>query len=114
MVEGFGLWLSLWWGGEGGLGFGGRVGGGEECDFFADGTAKVVEGFANVGWIVVGFVRVLGAVGVLVGVCEEGEIEQQRIVRHSEHFLVGLTKGIDALFELDVVVGEFGLDMVSI
>ena len=61
MVEGFRLRLCGWWGGEGGLGFGGRGGGGQEVDFIGDGAAEVVEGFADVGRVVVGFVRVLGA-----------------------------------------------------
>lgn len=34
---------------------------GEEGDLFGDGAAEIVEGFANIGGIVVGFVRVLGA-----------------------------------------------------
>lgn len=35
-------------------------------DFVGDGTAQVDKGFADVGRVVVGFVRVLGAVGTKV------------------------------------------------
>ena len=41
---------------EGGLGFGGRGGVGEEVDFVGNGAAEVVEGLADVGGVVVGFV----------------------------------------------------------
>lgn len=33
----------------------------EKIDFVGDGTTEVVEGFANVGRVIVGFIRVLGA-----------------------------------------------------
>ena len=61
MVEG--LWLGFGGGrsGEGSLGFRGRCSAGEKVDFFADGAAEVVEGFTDVGRIVVGFVGVLRA-----------------------------------------------------
>ena len=57
--EGFGLRFCAGRGGEGGLGFGGGGGVGEEVDFVGDGAAEVVEGFADIGGVVVGFVCVL-------------------------------------------------------
>lgn len=59
--EGFGLGFCAGRGGEGGLGFGGGGSVGEEVDFVGDGAAEVVEGFADIGGVVVGFVCVLGA-----------------------------------------------------
>lgn len=61
VVEGLGLGLCAWWGGQGGLGFGGRACLREELDLLVDGAAQVVEGFADVGRVVVGLVGVLGA-----------------------------------------------------
>ena len=63
MAEGLGLGLCRGRGDEGGLGFGGRGGVGEEVDFLRDGAAEVGDGLADVGWVVVGFVGVLRAVG---------------------------------------------------
>ena len=62
VVEGLGLGFRCWGSGQGSLGFrgGGRVR--EELDFLADGAAQVVEGFADVRGVVVGFVGVLGSV----------------------------------------------------
>ncbi len=34
---------------------------GEEVDFVGDGAAKVIERFANIGRVIVGFIGVLGA-----------------------------------------------------
>ena len=62
----------------------------EKCDLFRDRTAEVVEGFADVGWVVVGFIGVL-----------RGDLE---------HLLVDLLEGIDTLLKLDVVGRELGLD----
>lgn len=54
--EGFWLGFCAGRGGEGGLGFAGGGGVGEEVDFVGDGAAEVVEGFSDVGRVVVGFV----------------------------------------------------------
>lgn len=62
VAEGLGLRLRGGRCGEGGLGFGGRSRGGQEVDFLGDGAAEIVEGLADVGGIVVGFVRVLRAI----------------------------------------------------
>lgn len=56
MVEGLGLGFCGGGSREGGLGFGGGGGVREEVDFVANGAAEVVEGFADVWGIVVGFV----------------------------------------------------------
>ena len=59
MAEGLGLGLCGRRGSEGGLGFGGGGCAGQQVDFFCHGAAEVVEGLADVGWVVVGFVGVL-------------------------------------------------------
>jgi len=59
MAEGLGLRLRGWRCGERGLSLGGGGGGGEKLDFLGDGAAQVVEGLAEVGWVVVGFVGIL-------------------------------------------------------
>ena len=61
MAERLGLGLCRGRGSEGSLGLGGRRGAGEQVNFFRNGAAEVVEGLANVGRVVVGFVCVLGA-----------------------------------------------------
>lgn len=61
MVEGLWLWFSCRRSCHGSCGFGRGVGGGEEVDFLGNGAAQVVEGFAKIGWIVVGLIGVLGA-----------------------------------------------------
>lgn len=58
MAEGFGLGFCGGSGGEGGLGLSGGGGGGEKMDFVGDGAAEVVERFADVVGVVVGFVVV--------------------------------------------------------
>lgn len=66
MAECLGLGLCGGWRDEGGLGFGGGCGVGEEVDLLGDSAAKVSDGLADVGWVVVGFVGVLRAAsGVL-------------------------------------------------
>ena len=60
VVEGFWLRFCRGWGREGGLDVRGGRGVGEKVDLFGNGAAKVVERFANVGRVIVGFVRVLG------------------------------------------------------
>lgn len=59
MGEGLGLGLCARGSGEGCLGFCGGSDMGEEVDFVGDGTAEIVERFADVGRIVVGFVCIL-------------------------------------------------------
>ncbi len=44
------------------MSFRGGGGGRKEVDFLTDCAAKVAEAFFDVGWVVVGFVGVLGAV----------------------------------------------------
>ena len=59
MSKRFGLRFRRRGSGEGGGGFAGGRGAGQEVDLLGDGAAKVVERFADVGRIVVGFVPVL-------------------------------------------------------
>ena len=59
--EGFGLGLRAGGSGEGRLGFGGGFGVGEEVDLVGYGASEVVEGLADVGGVVIGFVGVLRA-----------------------------------------------------
>lgn len=61
VAEGLGLGLRRRGCGERSLGFGGRCGIGEEVDLLRDGAAEVVEGLADVGWVVIGLVGVLRA-----------------------------------------------------
>ena len=56
MGEGLGLGLCARGSGEGGLSFAGGCSVGEEIDFFCYGAAEVVEGFADVGGIVISFI----------------------------------------------------------
>ena len=56
MGEGFRLGLRAGRSGEGCLGFTGGFGMGKEADLFGDGASEVVEGLADVGRVVVGFV----------------------------------------------------------
>lgn len=59
MAEGLGLGLCGGRGSEGGLGLSGRRSAGEQVDLFRHCAAEVVEGLADVGGVVVGFVCVL-------------------------------------------------------
>lgn len=59
--ERLGLGLSRGRGRQGGLSLGGRSGGREKLDFFADGAAEVGEGFVDVAGVVVGFGGILVA-----------------------------------------------------
>lgn len=61
MAERLGLRLGRRRGREGSLGLGGGSGTREEVDLFRHGAAEVVEGLADVGRVVVGFVGVLRA-----------------------------------------------------
>lgn len=56
MGEGLRLGLCARRSGESCLGFGGGFGVGKEVDFIGYGTSKVVEGLADVGRVVIGFV----------------------------------------------------------
>lgn len=89
MIKGFWLWLSCWRRGHGSRSFGRGVGRGEEVDLLGDCSSKIVEGFAKVGRVVVGFIRVLG-----------GDLK---------HLLVDLLERIDSLLEFDIVWWELGL-----
>jgi len=62
VVEGLGLWFCGRRRGHGCCGFRGGGCAAEEADLFGDGAAKVIERFANVARVVVGLMRVLGAV----------------------------------------------------
>ena len=61
MGEGFGLGLCAGGSGEGCLGFGRGFGVGKEVDLVGYCASEVVEGLADVGGVVVGFVGVLRA-----------------------------------------------------
>jgi hypothetical protein len=105
MAERLGLRLRRGGSSEGGLGFGGGGGRREKVDLLRNGAAEIVEGLADVGWIVVGFVGVLrtrrsdwGARGAL-----------REAVRDLEHGRVHLFQRIDALLKLNVVRRELGL-----
>lgn len=108
MAERLGLGLCGGRGDKGSLGFGGRGGVGEEVDLLRDGAAKIGDGLADVGWVVVGFVGVLraGRSGALAGLLEG---RGGGVIRDLEHARVHLLQRIDALFELDVVGRELGL-----
>lgn len=62
MAESLGLRFGSRRSDESGLGFGGRGGGGKKADLFADGAAKILEGFLDVRGVVVGLVGVLRAI----------------------------------------------------
>lgn len=62
MAEGLGLGLCSRRSGQGGLSLGGRGGIGEEVDLLGDGAAEISDGLADVGWVIVRLVGVLGAV----------------------------------------------------
>lgn len=62
MVEGLGLGLVDGGSGQGGLGLGGRSSLRQKLDLLTDGAAEVIERFADVGRVIVGFVGVLRAV----------------------------------------------------
>ena len=54
MTKGLGLGFRAGRGYEGGLGLLGRGGRGQKIDFFAHGTAEVLEGLLDIGWVIVG------------------------------------------------------------
>lgn len=61
MVESLWLRFGGGWGGDGCLGFRWRCSVGEKVDFLANSASEIIEGFTDVGRIVVGFVGVLRA-----------------------------------------------------
>ena len=69
VIEGFRLGLCGRGSDEGVGDFTGMTDVGEDVDFFSNSATEVVEGFADVRGIIVGFVGVLGAFGGLVGRC---------------------------------------------
>lgn len=89
MAERLGLRLRGRGGRERGLGFCGRGRGRQQVHFLRHGAPEVIEGFPDVGRVVVGFVRILGC--------------------HLEHLRVDLLEGIDTLLELDIVRRELSL-----
>ena len=62
VAEGLGLGLRGWRGDEGSLGLLGAGGSGEESDLFGDSATKILEGFLDIGRIIVGLVGVLRAI----------------------------------------------------
>lgn len=105
MAERLGLGLCGGRGSEGGLGFGRRRGVGEEVDLLRDGAAEVVEGLADVGWVVVCFVGVLRARR-----SDGGHLRgRRRGVRDLQHSRVHLFQRIDSLLELNIVGRELSL-----
>lgn len=90
---------------QGGLGLGGRCGRREECDLLADGATEVVESLADIGWVVVGFLRVLVTDKGGMSARNRPQARELELVysRHSQHLLVDLLQGIDTLLEVDVV-----------
>lgn len=112
--EGLGLGLRGGGRGQGGLGLGGRASGGEQLDLLADGPAEIAKGLIDVARVVVGFGRVL--------VADKGETLSANCPRagssvfhsrHSQHLLVDLLQGIDALLQVDVIRGQLGLSQES-
>lgn len=104
MAERLGLGLRGGGSSEGCLGLSGRRGAGEQVDLLRDGAAQVVEGLADVGWVVVGFVGVLRA-----RQSDQAQRREAGVVRDLQHRGVHLLQRIHALLQLDVVRGELGL-----
>lgn len=114
MSKRLGLGLRGRRGSQGSLGLGGRCGRREEGDLLADGATEVVESLGDVGWVVVGFLRVLVTDRGGMSARNRGRRPQGRELelmysRHSQHLLVDLLQGIDTLLEVDVVGWELGL-----
>lgn len=107
MAEGLGLGLGCGGSSQSRLCFGGGAGLREELDFFVDGAAEVVEGLADVGWVVVGFVGVLGA--ALDVTTLYFPVKKGNSIRHLEKLLVHELQGIHSLLKLNVLVRELGL-----
>jgi hypothetical protein len=106
MIEGFWLGFGCWGSCHGRCSFGGGVCGGEEVYFLGYGAPEVIEGFAKVGWVVVGFVGVLGAGLQSMNICSGSNI---CILRDLKHLLVYLLESIDTLLKLDIVRRELSL-----
>lgn len=106
--EGLGSGLLGGGSGEGVLSFRGGCGVGEERDFIGDGVSEVEEGFAEVGRIVVSFVRVLGTEGDVS--TREGELGIGKgSLRDGEELRVDLLQGVNTLLKLDIVGRKLGL-----
>lgn len=106
MVESLWLWFGGRRGCHGSCGFGGRVGGGEEVDLLRYGAAKVIEGFAKVGWVVIGFVGVLGA---SLRSMDSLSNPYKSVLRDLKHLLVYLLEGVDALLKFNIVGWKLSL-----
>ena len=110
MAESLGLGLCRRGSCEGSLRFGWRRRGGEEVDLLRDSLAEVVEGLADVGGVVVRFVRVLGTRQQSMSDALKLRIHGRTgNVRDLKHGVVNLLQGIDSLLKLNVVWWELGL-----
>lgn len=86
----------------------------EKVDFIANSAAEIDKRFADVGWVVVGFVCVLRTGS---GECQGHETLEASLagrnignVRYLKKFLVNLLQSVDTFFELDVVSWKLGLE----
>ncbi len=104
--------------GKGSLGLGGGAGRGQQGDLLADGAAEILEGFLDVGGVVVRLGGIVRAASLCVGLGpstrkgeEKGLKKSHRTqnLRHSEHLLVHRLERIDSLLEVDVIRRKLGL-----
>lgn len=112
MGESFRLRFGRWRGSKCSASFGGGSGVREEVNFVGDSTTKVAKGFANIGWVVVGFIGVLRTKALF----QMGTLwkrEENEDVRNLEDLLVDLLQSIDTFLEFDVVIWKFSLDGLS-
>lgn len=122
VVEGLGLGLRGRRGSQGSLGLCGRRGLGEKLNLLVDGASQVIEGFANIRGIIVGFVGVLGAGGggkQSIGYNHVKVRNQLKSItvsiirgtnsRHLQQLLVDDLQGIHTLLKLNVFLGELSL-----
>lgn len=75
-------------------------------DLLGYGAAKVIEGFAKVGWVVIGFVGVLGA---SLWSMEDLSDLYKSPLRDLKHLLVYLLEGVDALLKFNIVGWKLSL-----